>query len=88
MKAKLIKEDITEQNTEFSPSELYIVARKGDHFLPSLHQVDTIYTNVNDARPHALFLNSQGYKQGNINRSNEYTYYTIEELIDELLERS
>ena len=78
MKAKLINESFNESiRHQFNPSELYIVVRKGDEFIPSLQNVDNIYTDVNDARPHAMFLNSKGYKNGSIQRSNEFTYYTI-----------
>lgn len=87
MKAKLIKESLTH---DFNPSDLYFVCRKdmSGINIQYLNEVDTIYTTVDDARPDAMFKNSQGYKDGSITRSTEYTYFTIEELINELIERA
>ena len=86
MKTKLVKESLTH---DFNPSDLFFVCRRDISGINPdfLHEVDTIYTSVNDARPDALFKNSQGYKDGTVNRATEYTYFTVEDLINQLSER-
>lgn len=81
MKAKLIKESLSH---DFSPSELYVVARSGEYLYESIHTIDTVYTDEGDARPYAMFLNSQGYKSGELTRADEYRVYTVQDLFNEI----
>lgn len=87
MKAKFILESINKSINEnlshdFSPNELYVVVRSGDAMRGSVHELDTIYADENDARPEAMYRNSQGYKSGEVTRSNEWRVFTIAEIID------
>lgn len=78
---KLVLESLNESlSHQFSPNELYVVM-KSDGEKESLSEIDTIYTDEGDARPEAMFRNSQGYKNGTLIRSNEYKVYTIEDII-------
>lgn len=87
MKAKLINEKLNESvSHQFSPDELYFVARSGDAMYESLSTLDTIYTDLGDARPEAMFKSSQGFKTGEITRSTDYRVYTIQDLIDMIQE--
>lgn len=76
---KLVKESLSH---EFRPEELYVVCRSGDMLQGSIHSIEEIYTDMGDARPQAMFLNSQGYKSGEITRATEYRVYTIQDIID------
>lgn len=78
---KLVNESLNESlSHQFSPNELYVVM-KSDGEKQSLEEIDTIYTDEGDARPEAMFKNSQGYKNGMLSRSSEYKVYTIEDII-------
>lgn len=77
---KLVKESI-EFDSTVSVEDLYIVCRED---LSDINKVEEIYTSVDDARPHASFLNSQAYKN---NKKANFTFWTIGDVIRDLTEK-
>jgi|AntAceMinimDraft_17_1070374.scaffolds.fasta_scaffold157150_2 hypothetical protein len=84
---KLIKENLDEDfSHSINPDELYVVCKSGNAMKESLKDIDTVYTDLGDARPHAMYLNSVAYKNGTVNRATEYTFFSIQDLINIIIE--
>lgn len=77
---KLIKESLGIDST-VSADEFYIVCKSD--FSDLKDDGMEVYTSIDEARPHAMFLNSQAAENDELA---DYYFFSIQDLINEIIE--